>query len=454
MPQHFNFVQVQAAAVVALLCCLVGRAAAGRCGANGPEIALSELNEECSNSKMSRSDECMSAMHEFCQKVTYGETKDTLGVSQNHTSDKIFMSCVKSEWSGWVPIHDLQKYEKECTVERGSQCRHCLAATHRFCKDALGSDDSAGISQKVVLNAFYVQCFKSPRKELVRHDVLNDKKYGTSCESDSGPFHSGYRSHTDGCFAAASKWCQEKAHLGSKSGGITQEVNKDGVLVACYKDEFSNWAYIVRSPEFYTDENTLAEVCELKFDTNKGKVLSPSIQLLQTQFYDNRGSPKVALHNVFKVSQEIVRKSSFTSSHSFTISGSATANLEVKLPRVTTGGSITTTLSDTETVSLTEDISTTETYSFESPVEVPPGEAITAKLIAHVDDLEVPWKATVITGLGHETTIEGEWRGIKAYNFAVKQVEGILTDEGCSCPMPMSLVEKEIAQLLSFVVRK
>lgn len=240
---------MKAAVVLGLLCYLIVEVAqAGKCDANGPEISLSELHEGCTDSKKSRSDKCVAAMHDFCKEVTYGQDEehmDTLGISQKHASGKIFMSCVKSEWSGWVPMAELQEHEKGCTVEKGGgQSRHCLAATHRFCKARLNSPDSAaGISQKVndLFDAFYVQCFKSPRKGLVRHDVLSGKKYQRSCDSDSGPFR-GYHSHTDDCFEAASEWCQE--NLGRESGGITQEADEKGVVVACYEAEFSNWAHI------------------------------------------------------------------------------------------------------------------------------------------------------------------------------------------------------------------
>lgn len=447
--------QVQAAAVLALLCCLVERAAAGRCGADGPEVALSELNEGCTSSKKSRSDECVSAMHQFCQKVTYGQTKmhkDTLGVSQKHESGKIFVSCIKSEWSGLVSIAELQKYEKECTVKQGGQSWQCLAATHRFCKDTLGADSGAGIIQKVndLFDIFYVQCFKSPHKRHILHKVLSSKKYHSSCESDkSGPFHD-YRSHTDDCFAAASKWCQDNLE-NNFSGGITQEVDSKGVTVACYEEEFSNWVHIEPGPEFYTDKNTVAEVCDLKFDTKSGKVLNPVPQLLQTEFYDNRGSPRVPLHNTFTVSKEVTQRSSFTRSNSYTISGSATTNLQVQLPKVTAGGSITVSESFTQVRSLTEEEVTKTTYSKSSNVEVLPGEAVTVKAIAYIGNAEVPWSATVINGLGHNTTISDKWRGVQAYNLKIEQVEGILIDEVCSCPMSL---EKEIAELLSFVVRK
>lgn len=41
--------------------------------------------------------------------------------------------------------------------------------------------------------------------------------------------------HSADCFAAASRWC---VNLGY-SGGITQEVDPNGILVACYNAEFT-----------------------------------------------------------------------------------------------------------------------------------------------------------------------------------------------------------------------
>ena len=102
-------------------------------------------------------------------------------------------------------------------------------------------------------------------------------------------------------------------------------------------------------------------------------------------------------------------------------------------------------------VSLTEDVTTTKTYENDSPVVVPPRKAITMEVIAHIGDAEVPWNATVITGLGHETTIDGKWRGIQAYNIQVEQTQGIQKDGVCKRP---ATLKEAIAQLLSIMVRK
>ena len=441
----FNFMQVQAATALAVLYFLVGIAAAGKCGVNGPELALSQLNRRCTSHKSSRSDACASAIHRFCQHVIYGGQKEmkTLGVSQTHESDKIFISCVKAEWSDYVHINDLQKHDKDCTV-KGGQGRHCLAASHRFCQATLKGRDYAGTVQEVtdkVISKLYVQCFKPSRKEHVLHNTL--QKYH-SCQSKS-PF---YNIHTDNCYAAASEWCR---HVG-QSGGIPQEVDKRGVTVACYKEEFSNWAHVERTSGYFTDEKMVTIVCDLNFKTGSSDInirkLTP--ELLQTQVYDNRGS-EVTLHNSFKVSQQVTESTSFTHSHSFTISGSATTKLDVNLPYISTGGSVSISTSVTTGVSLTEDVTTTKTYENDSPVVVPPGKAITMEVIAHIGDAEVPWNATVITGLGHETTIDGKWRGIQAYNIQVEQTQGIQKDGVCKRP---ATLKEAIAQLLSIAVRK
>ena len=445
--------QMQAAAVLALaICCLVGMAAAGNCNANGPQVSLKELNSECKSSKMSRSDGCVSAMHEFCQKVTYGENEmheETFGISQRHESGRIYMSCVKSDWSGMVSVPQLQEYDKECTVEEGSQGRHCLAAIHRFCKNKLDSDSAAGISQKVNdgFYQFYVQCFRSPHKERILHGVLNDKKYRGSC----GPFRSS-RSHTDDCFEAASDWCKEKSHIGSNGGGITQEVDDDGVVVACYKAEFSTWAHIIRSADYYTDENEVVQVCDLNFDISSGKIVGKIPQLIQSEYYDNKKAQSTTLEHTFTVSKTITEKSSFTISSSYTISASATTNLNVKLPQLDAGGSVTVSGTYTELTSLTEEVLSTTTRSKSSIIKVGPGTAVTVKAIGYKGRLEVPWSATAITALGHRTTIRGMWGGFDTYDLKIEEIEGVVVDSEV-CSIPTSL-EKEVAQLLSFVARK
>jgi hypothetical protein len=56
-------------------------------------------------------------------------------------------------------------------------------------------------------------------------------------------------------------------------------------------------------------------------------------------------------------------------------------------------------------------------------VEVAPGKAVVKEAVVTKAKLTVPWVATVITGLGYETIIDGEWQGVTTYNFQVKQIE-------------------------------
>ena len=74
------------------------------------------------------------------------------------------------------------------------------------------------------------------------------------------------------------------------------------------------------------------------------------------------------------------------------------------------------------------------------------------KAIGYRSYLEVPWSATAITALGHKTTIRGMWRGVDMLDLKIKEIEGVVVDSE-TCSIPTSL-EKEVAQLLSFVARK
>ena len=290
-------------------------------------------------------------------------------------------------------------------------------------------EEYAGTIQEVLDNGkLRVKCFKAVRKEFVRHDTL--KVYDHSCKSqDPHP-----QIHTDVCYVAASKWCQSVGH----SGGIPQEVDETlGVTVACYDDVFSNWAYVVRSSEFYAAEKQVDIVCSLDFDIStskdnlKDKIVSQAPQYLKTEVYDNSGSTQT-LYSSFSVSQQVNEKSIFTHRRIFTFSASSTANLEVNVPYVTAGGSLTLSASSTKDISLTKENWRTVTYTEESRVEVEPGEAIEKEAVVTKAKLRVPWTATVITGLGSETTIDGEWQGFTTYNFQVKQVE--CSEQLSNCP--------------------
>jgi hypothetical protein len=402
--------------------------AAGKCGVSAPQQALSEHNRGCTSDKQISSDACVSAIHRFCWSVTFPEESGisrfkTLGVSKEHLPGKISISCIKAEWSDYVAMETLQKHEKHCTQKHGSQGRHCLAAIHRFCQATLGAN-YAGTSQEVNENneEIFVQCFEPVRKEIVLHDTLKD--YDHSCKSHDPSF----QVHTDDCHVAANKWCQSVGH----SGGIAQEADEGGVTVACYTDVFSNWAYVTRSSEFFAAEKQVDIVCSLDFDIKEGKIANQAPQFLKMEVYDNSGSSQT-LYSSFTVSQQITEKSIFRQRRMFTISASSTANLEASLPYVNAGGSLTLSAARTKEISLTGENWTAVTYTEESRVEVAPEKAVVKEAVVTKAKLRVPWEAKVVTGLGHETTIDGEWRGVTTYNFQVKQIE---CDERLSnCPV-------------------
>ena len=395
---------------------------------SAPQQALSQHNPGCTSDKEISSDACVSAIHRFCWSLTYPEESGisrfkTLGVPKERQQGKISISCIEANWSDYVTVEMLQKHENHCTLKHGSQSRHCLAAIHRFCQATLGGTDYAGASQEVNEESgkMYIQCFLSSRKELVLHDTIAD--YDSSCKSHDPTS----KVHADDCHIAANRWCQSVGH----SGGIAQEADEGGVTVACYTDVFSNWAYVVRSSEFFAAEKQVDIICSLDFTIEKGEITNQVPQFLKMEVYDNSGSSQT-LYSSFRVSQVITERSVFTQRRMFTITASSTANLEASLPYVTAGGSLTLSAARTKSISLTGENVTTVTYNEESRVEVEPRKAVVKEAVVTKARLRVPWYARVITGLGHETTIDGEWRGVTTYNFQVKQIE---CDERLSnCP--------------------
>ena len=336
----------------------------------------------------------------------------TLGVSREHINDRIGMSCVRSRWSGNVAISTLQSHHGGCNAGK-SQHRDCLAAIHRYCKATLGGSQFAGTSQEIPSsNALYVKCFETPRKEHVRHDVLAARHSG--CRFPS--------SDSDNCYAAASRWCVSLGH----SGGITQEVNTQGVTVACYNAEFTNDVFINHVNDFYVAERRVAQICSFNFEINRGTIVSQTPQYLKTETYDNRAS-SVPLHSNFQVSKQISESNSFTHSHSYTIG--AEISVSVKFPFFG-GSNIRLSTSATSGVSLTRTTMKTSSYSTQSPVEVPAGEGIVKEAIVQKATLNVPWSATIINGLGAAATIGGQWRGVSTFNFRVTQED---IDGFCPC---------------------
>ena len=99
-----------------LLCCLMGVTFAGTCGVSAPRITLSELHSGCDADSKSRHPNCVTAMHRFCQRVTYPSPITTFGVPRENADSKIHMSCVRSYWSGNLSSAIMQHHYRWCRI--------------------------------------------------------------------------------------------------------------------------------------------------------------------------------------------------------------------------------------------------------------------------------------------------------------------------------------------------
>ena len=374
---------------------------------SAPEITLSELHGGCYTDGRSRHQDCLAAMHRFCNRVVYPTQIHTMGISREHINERIGMSCVKASWYGNVLVSDLQKYHTGCTLSK-SQHLDCLSAIHRYCVDHLDSNYAAGISQEVGINVLHIHCFMATHVENVIHSVLTNLV--PDCifpNSDSPP-----------CFSAASRYCSQ--YFGY-SGGITQEVNSNVMTVACYNAEFSGDVFTKRITDFYEAINDVDKVCSLDFTLAEGQILQTTPDVLIKQCFDNRES-EVEMSDVFVVSKSMTTTHSFFHSHQFTIGAETTfttgipfvASGEIKLSASYSGG-----------FSLTKENSKTITYEATSNVNIPPGDAITKIAVITRANLNVPWTGKIVSKLGSIHTIGGMWNGVDMYNLRIVQEDTV-----------------------------
>ena len=407
--------QVYSAITVSLVCCMIGMAAAGECGVSAPEVSLSELNSGCFHSNFNRRPVCVSAMHRFCALVSFPTDVTTLGVSREAFGGAIGMSCVRADVSRNVSISTLQLYHSGCDSTTKSQTIDCLAATHRYCEEFFESTQYAGLSQEVGEDYLLVQCFESTLKEHVDIDVL--QALHGSCTLA--------RSDLGACFSAASRWCVRNHGY---RGGVTQEVDDQGITVACYNAEFSNDEIVTRDSIYNFDnlQSRVSLICGIDFDIDQGSVTSEAAQLLKAEIYDNRAS-SVPLQSDFSVSKEFAETNLFNRGDSLTIGSGKLVS--VKLPFFD-GSNIALATSSTSGVSLTEQNAIPRSYSDDVPLEVPAGQGIVMEATIQKASLDVPWTASIVNGLGAASTISGQWKGASTYDFQVIQSD---IDGYCPC---------------------
>ena len=399
------------------VCCIVGIAvaAADMCDVIGPDMTLYEAHNGCRHNTQSRSSDCVAAMHRFCGKVTYPHAMKTFGVSREHKNNVIGMSCVNSVQMSSVYIRTLQRYHSACNTVSKSQHRDCLAAIHRYCKKKYGSN-AAGISQEIPSSRYlYVACFRSPKKQHVPFNQLN--QLHPDCKF---PY-----SDSDHCFAAASRWCHNVNQ--NYAGGITQEVSRDGITVACYNAEFSGDVYISAGNDDYKKaKSEVTHICSINFELNKGRA-KPFPKYLKFETYDNRAS-SVELNSDFQITKEVTQTSSFTHTTSITIGAEVTVSAELPFFG---GGEIKLSTSITNEISMSKEETKTTTYTTTSPVSVPAGKAIIKEAIVMMAKLDVPYTAIGINGLGKKVEIKGVWKSVNSYDFQIKQRD--MVEGGCPC---------------------
>eukprot|EP01025_Chloroclados_australasicus_P004448 TRINITY_DN110_c0_g3_i1.p1 TRINITY_DN110_c0_g3~~TRINITY_DN110_c0_g3_i1.p1 ORF type:complete len:427 (-),score=30.51 TRINITY_DN110_c0_g3_i1:240-1424(-) len=383
-----------------ILTALLAHCSCLSCTTSAPEVALQQLHEGCFGEENARSPECYAALHRYCQKVELNSGA-MVGMGREVLGNQIGVSCVAAQWVGDVPVSDLHLYNAGCQIE-ASQSRDCLAAAHRFCNDKLEAD-AGGISQEVGTGTLLVTCFKAARREHVITSVLNDE--GTNCsfpDSDS----------TD-CFSAASKWCRRFGH----DGGITQEVNEDGMTVACYDAMYSGNAFFRALSDYYNAQVSLGEICSFEFNTRRAQIVERTPQILKQVTYDNEDSV-VQLQSNFDVTKELTLENHFQHEHSLIIGPEVT--IKTNVPYVE-NWDVKTSAFPTTTLFLTQVNTETVSYTFSSPVTVPAGTRLVKKAVVTVAEMDVEWSAEVITGLGALKTIGGNWKGFSTYDFKVEQ---------------------------------
>lgn len=153
----------------------------------------------------------------------------------------------------------------------------------------------------------------------------------------------------------------------------------------------------------------------------------PFPNYLKIETYDNRAS-SVELNSDFEITKEVSETSSFTSTTSVTIGAEVSISLE--LP-IFSDGEITLSTSVTNEVSMTKETTKTTSYTTTSPVAVPAGKAIIKQAIVLMANLDVPYTAVGINGLGSKAVIRGQWKGVSSYDFEIKQRDTV--KGGCPC---------------------
>ncbi|KAM8939604.1 uncharacterized protein RCH25_053298 [Pelodytes ibericus] len=211
-------------------------------------------------------------------------------------------------------------------------------------------------------------------------------------------------------------WCVDTKNGKIYKGAIPTKSNDNFMARA----ENLGYGYNIFPCLAFTIDKTIQSIVSLEFLPDSGKVLSQGVEVVQSQVYNNKsGTP---LKHTFSFSKTLTETSSFTQEHGFTVAIGMELTFKTGVPVIAEGeAKISIDMSTTHTWSFTKTNETQTTFSSSTDVEVPAGKGI--RMVASVSkgEMDVPYRAQILTLFGYTTTIQGMWKGATHYNLMVTQ---------------------------------
>ncbi|KAM4617736.1 uncharacterized protein O3C94_021656 [Discoglossus pictus] len=168
-------------------------------------------------------------------------------------------------------------------------------------------------------------------------------------------------------------------------------------------------------------DKTIQSIVKLEFLPDQGKTVSERLEIVASQNYLNKNSTS-PLKCTFTLHETITNTSTFNHEHGFTFGVSCEHTVRAGVPFIADGSvELGVSLSTTNNWSFTETNETARTYCLSTEFEVEPGKDVRQVASVTRAKIIVPYRATVRTLFGYETTICGTWKGATHYNITVKK---------------------------------
>ncbi|KAM8939607.1 uncharacterized protein RCH25_053302 [Pelodytes ibericus] len=170
----------------------------------------------------------------------------------------------------------------------------------------------------------------------------------------------------------------------------------------------------------FTTDKTIKSIVSFEFLPDSGKASAKSTELVHSQIYSNKSS--TPLKHTFKFSKTLTQSSLFSHDHGFSMALGANLHFEAGVPHKADGeGSIFIDIYKTQVWHFSEKNKTQIEFSSTDAVEVPAGQGIRMMASVSKVEMEIPYRATILTLFGYETTIEGLWKGVTHNDMKVSQ---------------------------------